>query len=138
MIRITNTSLCNLSIPLQPEKGNRSKMLTIPAASPQGAGVAEIEAIDAITLARLRWHYDRRPFDGNASNKSETDENGNPRFLEIGILKFELDGAEPQEPKKTESSTRASSDIEPPRRAGAPKAKAAPKAAPKAKPRRVA
>ncbi len=142
MIRIESKTLCQLCIPLDPMKGNRSRMLTIPPATAAGPGVVELSELDAVTLARLRWHYDRRPHDGNATNDKETDDDGNPRFLEIGILKITVTGgkmssadtAAPAAPAKGN----ASSNIEPPRRASAPKAapkadttKAAP--APKAK-----
>lgn len=88
MIRLESNLLHDLAVPLKPEAGNRSPMLKIPAASAAGPGVVEIESIDSVVLSRLRWHYVRRPNDGNTKNTAEFDKNGEPRFHEIGLLKI--------------------------------------------------
>lgn len=146
MIRIESHTLVPLSIPLDPMKGNKSKMLKVPPMTATGPGVLELPELDAVTIARLRWHYDRRPHDGKAENTSETDENGNARFLEIGLLKIIITGGKmaSDDTAAAPVTGNASSKIEPPRRAApaAPKA-AKSAAAPKAKdapkrPRRVA
>jgi hypothetical protein len=94
MIRITSTMLHAVAVPLRPEQGNKSPMLTIPPCVNGVPGVIEIAELDAVTIARLRWHYERRPNDGNAKNTAEVDENGEYRFKDIGLLKITItDGA---------------------------------------------
>jgi hypothetical protein len=106
MIKIESTMLHALSVPLRPEQGNKSPMLTIPPAVGGVPGVIEVPELDAVTIARLKWHYERRPNDGNAKNTAEVDENGEPRFKEIGLLRITItDGAAPKKPVTTESET---------------------------------
>jgi len=90
MIRIESTMLHALSVPLRPEQGNKSEMLHIPASVGGKPGVLELDQLDAVTIARLTWHYGRRPNDGNAKNTAETDENGEYRFKDIGLLKITI------------------------------------------------
>jgi hypothetical protein len=98
-------------------------MIHVPPMTAAGPGVLELPELDAVTIARLRWHYDRRPHDGKAENTAETDENGNARFLEIGLLKIIITGGKTASADVAAPVTgNASSSIEPPRRAAAPKA----------------
>lgn len=94
MIRIESNLQHDLNIPLPAQPGQRPRYLLIPAATPavfpQGdkpgvpgkPGVIEVEFIDAVTLARLQWHYSHRP-----RNVSEPDGD----VLEIGLLKFTIE-----------------------------------------------
>jgi len=74
MIRFESQMLHVLAVPLQPEKGNKSRMLKIPAATANGPGVIEIPEIDSIVLARLKHHYERRVIEG--------------KMHEVGLLKI--------------------------------------------------
>jgi len=99
-IRIESMMLHAVAVPLRPEQGNKSPMITIPAMVDGKPGVLELPELDAVTIARLTWHYCRRPNDGNAKNTAEVDENGEPRFKDIGLLTITItDGVTP--PKKS-------------------------------------
>lgn len=125
MIRIESTMLHAVAVPLRPEQGNKSPMLVIPAAVGGKPGVLEIAELDAVTIARLKWHYDRRPTDGNAKNQSEVDENGESRFKEIGLLKITvLDGSPTRARVRADENVEAAplhgqstQGLEPPRKA---------------------
>jgi hypothetical protein len=113
MIRIESTMLHAVSVPLRPEQGNKSPMLVIPASKGGEPGVVELAELDAVTIARLKWHYERRPNDGNAKNTNEVDENGEPRFKEIGLLRIIItDGTAPA-PKKMVSDAGAAAPVAP-------------------------
>ncbi len=59
----------------------------IPAATADGAGVLETDKLDAITLRRLRWHYEWRPTDPkNAAMKKEDLQPS--QIQEIGLLQI--------------------------------------------------
>lgn len=109
MIRIESTMLHAVAVPLRPEQGNKSPMITIPPMVAGVPGVLELPELDAVTIARLTWHYSRRPNDGNAKNTNEVDENGEPRFKEIGLLKITLMGG----PGPSKKQVAVSDDAEP-------------------------
>lgn len=129
MIRIESTMSHAVSVPLRPEQGNKSPMLVIPACVAGVPGVVELAELDAVTIARLKWHYERRPNDGNAKNTAEVDENGEGRFKEIGLLKITINSAvakkqpaaalddEPVAPLRGQKTT---SDIGPQKRSAKP------------------
>lgn len=131
MIRIESTMLHAVSVPLRPEQGNKSPMLVIPASVGGVPGVVEVPELDAVTIARLKWHYERRPNDGNAKNTAEVDENGENRFKEIGLLRITItDTSTAKKPVTTESAEarvapvrgqQTTSDIGPAKRAKSPR-----------------
>lgn len=94
MIKVTSKLAHALSVPLRPELGINSPIVTIPAATPAGPGTLETDQLDAVTIARLTHIYGRRPNDGDTENASENDGTGHSRYLEIGLLTFtKLDGS---------------------------------------------
>ncbi|HEY5375649.1 MAG TPA: hypothetical protein VIK01_18350 [Polyangiaceae bacterium] len=79
MIRIENRMFVNLAVPFDSSKGTKAKTFTIPAASANGPGVVELRELDAVTLARLKHHYESRPIDPNQPDGPQ---------LDIGLLRF--------------------------------------------------
>jgi hypothetical protein len=120
MIRVESKLGHDLSVPLRPEMGNKSPVLVIPMATPQGPGVVETDKLDSVTIARLTYHYGRRARDGKNENTAEVDSDGRPRFLEIGLLKFtDTDGnplGQKPEPDAKAPTVRSSAAIEPPKK----------------------
>ena len=105
MIKVTSRLQHALNVPLRPDLGTNSPIITIPPANAAGPGEIETDRLDSVTIARLTHAYGRRPTDGDVENASENDGKGHSRYLEIGLLSFtQLDGKElgvkPEESKK--------------------------------------
>lgn len=140
MIRFTNNMSHGLNVPYPTARGQKVRTFNIPPMVDGVPGVLELPELDAITLARLKHHYDRRPVDMKDPNGAQH---------EIGLLKIEILEGAPRRPTLDDNEAaplQSSSSLEPPRRdtrtapAAAPKAPArkAPKPAKPAKPRKAA
>lgn len=106
MIKVTSLLQHDLAVPLRPDIGNKSPIVVLKGATAQGPGITETDRLDAVTIARLTHAYGKRPTDGNVENAQELDGEGNPRFLEIGLLTFtQLDGSPLGEKPKDEQKS---------------------------------
>ena len=86
-VRIENKMLHGLDVPLPgPGKSIRG-VIRIPKATPQAPGVYEGSDFDAVTLNRLRYHYEWRPTDPKLFGKKK-DELTVDQITEVGLLKI--------------------------------------------------
>ena len=85
MIKVTSILEHDLSVQLAANPGQRPRSVTIAGMVNGKPGVTELPYMDAVTLARLRWHYDRRP-------RNPIDPTSD--YLEIGLLKFDVQEAD--------------------------------------------
>jgi len=108
MIRITSHMPFALCVPFPAPRGVEPEFFEIPAAADGQPGVAELENLDAITISRLRWHYDWRPTDVKNKGKKRDQLNAD-EIADIGLMTIEiLDGkpAPARAPKKKKGQER--------------------------------
>lgn len=110
MIRFTNNMPHGLNVPFPTARGQKVKTFNIPPMKDGVPGVLELPELDAITIARLRHHYDRRPVDMKEPEG---------QHHEIGLLKIEILDGSPRVPTPHEDGpapAQSTSSLEPPRR----------------------
>jgi hypothetical protein len=86
-VRIENRMLHALDVPIPGPGKSILRMVRIEKATPKGPGIYEGTDFDALTLNRLRYHYEWRPTDTKLFGKPRE---GIPpdQIAEIGLLKI--------------------------------------------------
>jgi hypothetical protein len=103
-IRIENLMQHGLSVPLPgPGKSYRG-YVKIPAGKGEEPGVVETDQFDAVTVNRLRYHYDWRPTDPKLIGKKRS-ELAPDQVTDVGLMRITIvkDDEKPKvEPPKAE------------------------------------
>lgn len=86
-IRIESNMPHALKVPYPTGKGVPARFFEIPGAENGQPGVVEIEELDAISLERLKYHYEARPVDAKDPTAGEQ---------KIGLLKITITDGPPK------------------------------------------
>jgi hypothetical protein len=88
-VRIENKMLHGLDVPIPGPGKSILRTVRIEKATPKGPGIYEGSDFDAVTLNRLRYHYEWRPTDTKLFGKKK-EELTSDQIAEIGLLKITI------------------------------------------------
>lgn len=104
VVRIENKMLHALDVPIPGPGKSILRTVRLEKATSKGPGIYEGSDFDAVTLNRLRYHYEWRPTDPKLFGKKK-EELTSDQIAEVGLLKITI--LKPSEGKPEGRQTKA-------------------------------